>query len=130
MFHDFSEMVTFSYFDQIMMVTQKLNNIHRPCPKKTCHCETQPTFQSMNNKGADQTVQTHRLVCTFVAGLQQIQVFWGQGPLETVAKLIMASQNMKSKSVVRNGRFLVILACFAFVSFLLSIISDNCSIKA
>ena len=34
----------------------------------------------MNNKGADQTAQMHRLVCAFVVRIQQSQVFPCRGP--------------------------------------------------
>ena len=32
------------------------------------------TFEQLNNKGADQTAQMHRLVCEFVGSMQQSQV--------------------------------------------------------
>ena len=33
------------------------------------------TIQAANNKGADQTVQMHRLICAFVVRIGQKQVF-------------------------------------------------------
>ena len=38
------------------------------------------TFQNTNDKGADQIVSIHRLVCAFIVCIQQNQVFWRQGP--------------------------------------------------
>ena len=38
------------------------------------------TFQSVNNKGADQPVHMCRLISTFIVRMQQIQVFSLQGP--------------------------------------------------
>ena len=32
------------------------------------------TFEQLNNKGADQTAQMHRLVCEFVGSMQLSQV--------------------------------------------------------
>ena len=38
------------------------------------------TFQIVNNKGADQTVQMRRLFCAFVVHTQQSQVYLCSGP--------------------------------------------------
>ena len=47
------------------------------------------TFHILNNKGADQTVRMHRLVCAFVVRRQLIQVFSRQGPLKTHIILVV-----------------------------------------
>ena len=41
---------------------------------------TYDTFQKANNKGADQTVQMHRLVCACVVRKPRRQVFLRRGP--------------------------------------------------
>ena len=45
-------------------------------------------FQLVNNKGADQTVRMHRLVCTFVVRKKQSQrgFFWHRGPYDDEAQ--------------------------------------------
>ena len=44
------------------------------------------TFQIANNKGADQTARMRMLVCAFVVGKQQIQVFSRWGPYDVEAQ--------------------------------------------
>ena len=62
------------------------------------------SIQNVNIKGADQTGQMRRLVCTFVDHIQQIQVFLGRDPFTVKPVFNSHSEKEDKKMIIASCR--------------------------